>query len=122
MILNNGSKSLSILSEQAILDLTIYEMGNSIWKLSHLQKKITKVEACTLLDICTKIIYSMKILNIKKIEKDVKELSIDIGQSFYDSAYLTLAKRSGLVLVTDDRKLQKKAQACKIAVTSSDKK
>ncbi|MEM3089669.1 MAG: hypothetical protein QXY22_03790 [Candidatus Nitrosotenuis sp.] len=39
LILNEGSKSLSVLSGQAVLDLTIYEIGNSIWRLSYLQKK-----------------------------------------------------------------------------------
>lgn len=42
LLLNKGSKSLSVLSGQAVLDLTTYELGNSIWKLSYLQKKITK--------------------------------------------------------------------------------
>lgn len=39
LILKKGSQSLSVLSGQAVLDLTIYEIGNSIWKLSDLQKK-----------------------------------------------------------------------------------
>ena len=121
LLLNKGSKSLSVLSGQAILDLTTYEIGNSIWKLSYLQKKITKTEACALLDACLKVMYDMKILNIKDAEEDVKELSVNAGQSFYDSAYLTLAKKHSLELVTDDKKLQKTASNCKIKVSTSDK-
>lgn len=121
LLLNKGSKSLSVLSGQAILDLTTYEIGNSIWKLSYLQKKITKTEACTLLDACLKVMSDMKILNIKDSEEDVKELSVDVGQSFYDSAYLTLAKKHSLELVTDDKKLQKTASNCKIKVSTSGK-
>lgn len=120
LLLNKGSKSLSVLSEQAVLDLTTYELGNSIWKLSYLQKKITKAEACTLLDACLKVISNMKILNINGMQDDVKKLSIDAGQSFYDSAYLTLAKKHSLELVTDDKKLQKTAVGCKIKVSASD--
>ena len=101
--------------------VTTYELGNSIWKLSYLQKKITKTEACTLLDACLKVMSDMKILNIKDAEEDVKELSVDVGQSFYDSAYLTLAKKHNLELVTDDKKLQKTASNCKIKVSTSDK-
>ncbi len=121
LMLNKGSRSLSILSEQAVLDLTMYELGNSVWKLSYLQKKITKNEACTLLHASLKTISNMTILNIKDLEDDVKELAIKVGQSFYDSSYLTLAKKYNLELVTDDKKLQKKALSCKIKTSASDK-
>jgi predicted nucleic acid-binding protein len=121
LLLSKGSKSLSVLSGQAVLDLTTYELGNSIWKISYLQKKITKTEACTLLDACLNVISNMKILNIKDVEEKVKDLSVDSGQSFYDSAYLTLAKKYNLELVTDDKKLQKTATDCKIKVSASDK-
>lgn len=121
LLLNKGSKSLSVLSGQAVLDLTKYEIGNSIWKLFHLQKKITKTEACMLLDACLKVISNMKVLDIKDVEEDVKELSADVGQSFYDSAYLTLAKKHNLKLVTDDKKLQETAQDCRIKVSASAK-
>lgn len=120
LLLNKGSKSLSVLQEQAVLDLTVYELGNSIWKISRLQKKIAKAEACTLLDACLNVISNMKILNIDDMEDDVKELSINVGQSFYDSSYLALAKKHNLELVTDDKKLQKTAIGCKIKVSASD--
>lgn len=121
LLLNKGSKSLSVLSGQAVLDLTTYEIGNSIWKISYLQNKITKTEACTLLDACLCVMTTMKVLDIKNIEEDVKELSSDVGQSFYDSAYLVLAKKHNLELVTDDKKLQKTALSCKIKTSTSDK-
>jgi len=121
LLLNKGAKSLSVLSGQAVLDLTTYEIGNSIWKLSYLQNKITKTEACTFLDACLKVMSNMKVLDIKDAEEDVKELSSEIGQSFYDSAYLALAKKHNLELVTDDKKLQKAALACKIKLSTSGK-
>ena len=119
LLLGEGSKSLAILSGQAVLDLTTYELGNSIWRLSHLQKKITKTEACALLDACLEVRSNMKVLDIKGLEEDVKELSYDMGQSFYDSAYLVVAKKRGLELVTDDKKLQKAALNCKIKTSGS---
>ena len=73
------------------------------------------------LDACLKVMSDMKILNIKDAEEDVKELSVDVGQSFYDSAYLTVAKKHSLELVTDDKKLQKTASNCKIKVSTSGK-
>lgn len=119
LVLNEGSKALSILSGQAVLDLTTYELGNSIWKLSYLQKKITKAEACSLLDSCLKVISGMNILYIKGLEEDVKELASDMGQSFYDSAYLVVAKNHNLKLITDDKKLLKAALNSKIEASPS---
>ncbi|HEX9846147.1 MAG TPA: type II toxin-antitoxin system VapC family toxin [Candidatus Nitrosotenuis sp.] len=119
LLLNEGSKSLSVLSGQAVLDLTTYELGNSIWRLSYLQKKITKAEACSLLDSCLKVISSMNVLHIKGLEEDVKELSSGMGQSFYDSAYLVVAKNHNLELVTDNKKLLKAALNSKIKASPS---
>jgi predicted nucleic acid-binding protein len=119
LLLNEGSKALAVLSGQAVLDLTTYEIGNSIWKLLYLQKKITKAEACSLLDSCLKVISSMNVLHIKGLEEDVKELSSGVGQSFYDSAYLVVAKNHNLELVTDDKKLLKTALNSKIQASSS---
>jgi predicted nucleic acid-binding protein len=119
LVLNEGSKALSVLSGQAVLDLTTYELGNSIWKLLYLQKKITKAEACSLLDSCLKVISGMKVLYIKGLEEDVKELSSGMGQSFYDSAYLVVAKNHDLELVTDDKKLLKAALNSKIEASHS---
>lgn len=120
LMLNKGSKALDILSGQAVLDLTIYEIGNSIWKFSYLQKKITKNQSCALLDISSSVIDNMTVLDIKSIENDIKEHSINLGQSFYDSAYLGVAKKYNLELVTDDKKLQKNAKRSKIPASSSD--
>jgi predicted nucleic acid-binding protein len=119
LLLNEGSKALAVLSGQAVLDLTTYEIGNSIWRLSYLQKKITKGETCSLLDSCLKVISGMKVLHINGLEEDIKELSSDVGQSFYDSAYLVVAKNHNLELVTDDKKLLKAALNSKIDTSTS---
>ena len=119
LLLNEGSKALSVLSGQTVLDLTTYEIGNSIWKMLYLQKKITKAEACSLLDSCLEIISGMSVLYIKGLEEDVKELSSSMGQSFYDSAYLVVAKNHNLELVTDDKKLLKAALNSKIEASPS---
>lgn len=119
LILNEGSKSLSILSGHAILDLTMYDLGNGIWKFLYLQKKITKTEACDLLDVCLKLRSNMKVLDIKGLEEEIKEISSDCGQSFYDSSYLALAKKHNLELVTDDKKLLNAALNYKIRASAT---
>lgn len=119
LLLNEGSNSLSILSGQTVLDLTLYEIGNGIWRIQHLQKKITKEEACSLLDSCIQVMSGMNVLDVDGLENQVKEIASDTGQSFYDSAYLSVAKKYGLELVTDDKKLLKVASDCKIRASES---
>ena len=119
LLLNEGSKSLSILPGQTVLDLTLYELGNGIWRIQYLQKKITKEEACSLLDSCIQVMSSMNVLDVDGLENQVKEIASDNGQSFYDSAYLAVAKKYGLELVTDDKKLLKIASDCKIRASES---
>lgn len=120
LLLKTGSRSLPILSEQAILDLTTYELGNSIWQLSYVQNKFTKEEACKLLDTCQKVSSKMKVLDIKEVEGSILEQSYGIGQSFYDSAYLLVAQKYNLELVTDDKKLQRAALKANVKTSSSD--
>lgn len=119
LLLNEGSKSLSILPGQTVLDLTLYELGNGIWRIQYLQKKITKEEACLLLDSCIQVMSSMNVLDVDGLENQVKEIASDNGQSFYDSAYIAVAKKYGLELVTDDKKLLKIASDCKIRASES---
>lgn len=121
LVLSRGSRSLAVLTGQAVLDLTAYEIGNAIWKMSCLQKKIVEDEACVLLDACMKTICNMSTLSMVGLEKDVKEMAVRTRQSFYDSAYMVLAKKHGLELVTDDAKLQKSASGSKIRTSSSDR-
>ena len=119
LLLSSGSKSLDTISGQAILDLTKYELGNSIWQFSYLQKKITKKEACALFDTALCVLDTMNVLTINGIEGDIQNLSIDVGESFYDISYVGVAKKYNLELITDDKKLQKKARECKIKVSDS---
>lgn len=121
LLLNNGSKSLISMHGQAVLDLTTYELGNSIWRISHLQKKITKTEAVSLLSACLQVISYMRVLDIKGLEGDVLALSSDNGGSFYDSSYLAVAKKHTLELITDDKKLLRTALSYRIRASTSDR-
>ena len=119
LLLSKGSKALPILSKQATLDLAMYELGNSIWKISSLHKKITKEEACKILSVCVRTMEKMEVMRINGIEDNVKGISLDAKQSFYDSAYVALAQRYNLELVTDDKNLQKVASKYGIPISST---
>lgn len=118
-MIKNGSNALKLLKSQSILDLTIYEIGNAIWKLAYLKKNITPQQACKILESFLLLRPNMHVLEITGMEEKIKNLSIDTGLTFYDSAYVLVAKQSGLVLVTDDASLAKVA-AKHLTVMSSD--
>lgn len=107
IMVGKGSEALKVLSGQSILDLTIYEVGNSIWRLSYIEKKISNEQACAFLDAFLLLLQHMKIININGMEKSVKEFSMENGLTFYDASYLIVSKTHDLILVTDDRTLSK---------------
>ncbi len=120
IMIKDGSGASKILRSQNILDLTAYELGNAIWKLAYLQKKITHQQACKILESFLLLRQTMRVLEITGMEEEIKNLSIDTGLTFYDSAYVVAAKQTGLVLVTDDASLAKIA-AKHLTVVDSDK-
>lgn len=107
IMIKNGSSASKLLRSQSILDLTTYEMGNIIWKLAYLQKKITSQQACKILESFLLLRQTMHVLEIAGMEEEITNLSLDTGLTFYDSAYVVAAKQTGLVLVTDDVSLAK---------------
>ncbi|MGI0056727.1 MAG: type II toxin-antitoxin system VapC family toxin [Nitrosarchaeum sp.] len=119
-MVKKGSKAPRLLRSQSILDLTTYEIGNAVWKLAYLQKKITPEQACKLLESFVSLRQSMQILGINEIEEEIKNFSMTTGMTFYDSAYVIVAKRVGLALVTDDKSLAKTAAKYLTVIGSDD--
>lgn len=120
IMIGKGSEALKALSGQNMLDLTIYEVGNSLWRLTYLEKKITDDQACIFLDSFLLLLQHMKVLTINGMEKSVKEFSIENGLTFYDASYLVVSKTHDLVLVTDDKTLSKVALKHTKVIESSD--
>lgn len=113
MLVKKGTVQTTIacLQDSVVLDLTFYEVGNAIWKESTLTKFLTPNEAKALEKVVQTVLGKtdaiaaeagtfQKILEIAKSEK----------LSFYDSSYIHFAKEKTLKLVTEDKKLNVKAQ------------
>jgi predicted nucleic acid-binding protein len=107
----NVQSTIERLQDSSILDLTYYEVGNTIWKESILTKFLTPDDTNSLQKMAQAILMKTdritsepdsfeKILEIAKIEK----------LTFYDSSYIHFAKEKGLKLITEDKKLKVKAQ------------
>jgi len=99
-----GEESLKILEENYILTLTIYEVGNALWRETRLLRRLTIDEAE---EIMRAIITLIKFMQVTEPQDPIEVLRVsnEIETTFYDAAYVITALRRGLILVTDDRRL-----------------
>ena len=91
-----------------ILPLTFYEVGNAIWKEYYIHKKVK--DPITLVTLFQNFMSRLKVLDNPPADK-VMKVAIEKGLTFYDAAYVYSAESHGLILVSEDRELIKKANA-----------
>jgi predicted nucleic acid-binding protein len=108
----NPEKASTTLEGQGILDLTIYELGKALWKVAKLIDKSDKSTALEALELIHNLTALMELMRPEGLEDltGTMEIAFDTGLSFYDSAYIQTARRNGLVLVTEDERLMKRAK------------
>ena len=94
-----------------ILDLTVYEALNFVWKELYLLKKIDENTALRLTRALKKIFDTLEILSIRGYEERTLELALKHGITVYDASYIAIAAEKGLILVTDDHELTKVASS-----------
>ena len=83
---------------QAVLDLTQYELGNAACKNSGRGEEAM----LKLLDTYTNLIKDMYVMNVSTMELKAATMGMKTKLTFYDSAYVVVAKEYGLAIVTDD--------------------
>jgi predicted nucleic acid-binding protein len=107
----NVQSTIERLQDSSILDLTYYEVGNTIWKESILTKFLTPDDTNSLQKMAQVILMKTDRLTS---EPDSFEKILEIAKSekltFYDSSYIHFAKEKGLKLITEDKELKVKAQ------------
>lgn len=111
------------LVEGSTIYLAYYELGNALWKECLLLKRISREEAEKSLNFMYAVLKRMQVSSFDS-EKEGSATSIldsafKCNITFYDSAYLTEAKKSNKVLVTDDKKLAKAAENAGVKTLSS---
>ena len=120
LAINKGSRATDVIVEGSGIILTYFEIGNSIWKLCHLLKKLTDDEAKSLLGVSLKLFNRLEILDLAENDAiEIAELANAHGVTFYDSSYLYAAKKNRLTLVTDDERLAKASRHEKLKVLPS---
>jgi predicted nucleic acid-binding protein len=105
-------KVSATLEGEYLLDMTMYEVGNAIWRISKLTNRSDESAA---LDAVEQAYYLTALMEVAKVEgleglTGTMEIAFDGGLSFYDSAYLHTARRTGVTLVTEDERLLRRAR------------
>ena len=107
----------SILEGQTVLDLTLYELSNVVWKENRASGGDPE-EAVERVKAITKLLSIMKIRRIDPGEMAaIAENASRLSLTFYDSAYLTAALTANTTLVTEDTDILRAAQ--KTGLTAS---
>jgi predicted nucleic acid-binding protein len=103
-------KGLIYLKGSLILDLTLYELGNIIWKACRLRRVISEEEALEGAKDLAKVLELASRVQFKGGDvEEVMRLALSLGLTFYDASYLYLAKSKDYVLVTEDEELLRQA-------------
>jgi len=98
-----------ILIDNYIQWLTVYESLNAIWKEFRLLNIMDPRMMYELIDVFLEIIKLMKILSPSSYEKEIVELAVNSDLTVYDASYIILAMKNNLLLITEDKKLKRKA-------------
>lgn len=110
ILVGRGGEAVSLLKGKYVLDLTIYEIGNALWRMHVLQKKLGLGAAKKLMVATTRLIGWVNILSISGLDLvEIMEIAVDEATTFYDAAYVVACKLKKLTLITDDAKLAEMA-------------
>lgn len=109
-----------LLLHGSILDLTVYESMNAVWKEHLLLKRIDREVAERLACVINSISHIMGRLSITGYERAVLDTAIEEGITVYDASYICMAREKGLTLVTDDHELGNKASKYVRVMSSKD--
>ncbi len=114
LTLNLGRELLEVARrvELYVLDLTIYEVGNALWKLTALRKTMSLDDAIEMLSV-TMELAKHGIVNVARFDslemKRVLEIAFMERLTFYDASYIVTAEKLRAYLATEDRELRSKA-------------
>lgn len=100
---------LKPLADGVTLDLAIYEALNAVWKEYAVLQRIDAETAVSLIEILEGVFTIIPLESIKNHETEVFKLASKEDLTIYDSSYVYVALKKELILITDDKKLARKA-------------
>jgi len=92
-----------------VIELTKYECLNAVWKLVK-RGIVTELEGAVLGRRIYEVLNTIDMITIGlESMMEVLKLALETGLTVYDASYLYVAKDRGLILVSEDEELTKKA-------------
>jgi len=92
----------------AILDLTIYEVGNAVWRA---YRKGAVKQPALVARMFEEVLKGLEKLSVGPVLLEALDIAAKSGVTFYDASYVYVARREGLKLVTEDPDLLKFPEA-----------
>jgi predicted nucleic acid-binding protein len=92
-----------------VLYLTVYELGNILWKHTALTNSLSVEEAEETRQIVNKMLQTMNLQPESNIDHETSVIASKHHISYYDASYIQAAKSLNAELITEDKRLAKAA-------------
>jgi predicted nucleic acid-binding protein len=109
---------MEALYDAQTIELSIFELGNTINRLTFIERKVNATDGATLMGLFEEIFEKMKKVSPGSSAK-ILGLAGETGLTFYDASYLSAAIENHLELVTDDKALIRAALGSHVKVAST---
>ena len=111
LMIAQGSKVLGKTRGNFALDLTGYEIGNAIWRLFLVERRIDSSEASELLGTAIDLLGQLRQVRLEELNSSrILEIGVSKRITFYDASYVVAAETKRLTVVTDDAGLARAAK------------
>lgn len=112
---------LEAVYDEHVLDLAFYEAGNALWNIGVREAQLSDGELQDAVESLSRLGREVVVDRVSDLDlAHTMTLARDEGLTFYDTAYLTVAQRDELVLVSEDSALRGTAEQYTSAATMSD--
>lgn len=106
-----AKQKMSEFSYFHVLDLDYYEVANALKHM--IPERLTSEEAWTFFSMAEKLMNLFTLHSFNKVIDDAYVLAVELDITVYDAAFVSLAKRLGVQLLTLDEKLAKNLENTK---------
>jgi predicted nucleic acid-binding protein len=91
------------------LYLTLYELGNILWKHTALTNSLSAEEAEETRQIVNKMLQTINLQPVSNIDHETFAIASKHRVSYYDASYIQATKSLNAELITEDKRLAKVA-------------
>lgn len=108
-----GPRPIGLVFDAVLLDLTVYEAANAIWKTGLAQDRLPDEQLTDAVDILSRLEQEVSLAPVSTLDlEQTMGVARDTELTYYDAVYLATATRESLSLVTEDEALREAALEC----------